>query len=65
MEPEKKSSKTHTTSTKATSPWTEAYQTAPAWSEQPSQTMPEHDANNSETQAPTQNALSDIYNRGY
>ena len=51
-----------------TSPWTEAYHTQAAMSQTTSrparQTMPER-ASEHEAQAPTHDALSAIYNRGY
>jgi hypothetical protein len=54
--------------TQPTSPWTEAYhaqaamsQTTPCAAEKP---MPERPSEN-EAQAPTHDALSAIYNRGY
>ena len=48
-----------------TSPWTEAYQSALTWTDEHDQSMPAREDNNSETQAPTHDALSEIYNRGY
>lgn len=42
-----------------TSPWTEAYQAMPTQDEAAERRF------DSETQAPTHDALSDIYNRGF
>ena len=47
-----------------TSPWTEAYQTAPQWSDEVAANVSSEN-NASVTQEPTQHALFDIYNRGY
>lgn len=48
-----------------TSPWTEAYQaTYPSWAHQHDEHMQAAERDD-DTQQPTHDALSEIYNRGY
>ncbi|MCB9451644.1 MAG: hypothetical protein H6672_09400 [Anaerolineaceae bacterium] len=48
-----------------TSPWTEAFQPAPAAHPERHQDTASQQPHDADTQEPTHNALSDIYNRGY
>ena len=65
MSPQRQEQARKTYSAYPTSPWTEAYHASPSFGTQPAESTAMPQANEREAQQPTQDALSDIYNRGY